>query len=68
MEMPGSGPYGAGVAMHLNNPSMRWCVLLYPRALADRRAALEAAGFAAVREFPGWIDHGDGAVVVLRRR
>ena len=68
MEMPGSGPYGAGVAMHLNNPSMRWCVLLYPRALAERRAALEAAGFAAVREFPGWIDHGDGAVVVLRRR
>jgi len=68
VEMPGSGPYGAGLPMHLNNPSMRWCVLLYPRALADRRAQLEAAGFEVRASLPGWIDQGDGEVLVLRRR
>jgi hypothetical protein len=68
VEMPGSGPYGAGMAMHLNDPAMRWCVLLYPRALAERRAELEAAGFEVRARFPGWIDQGDGEVLVLRRR
>ena len=68
LEMPGSGPYGRDIARHLADPSMRWCVLLYPRALADRRAELAAAGFEEVQRFDGWIDQGDGAVLVLRRR
>lgn len=68
LAMPGSGPYGRELAGHLADPSMRWCVLLYPRALADRRAALAGAGFEEVRRFEGWIDQGDGAVLVLRRR
>lgn len=68
LEMPGSGPYGRDLARHLADPSMRWCVLLYPRALADRRAELVGAGFEEVHRFDGWIDQGDGAVLVLRRR
>jgi hypothetical protein len=68
VEMPGSGPYGAGMAMHLADPAMRWCVLLYPRALAARRAELESAGFEVRARLPGWIDQGDGEVLVLRRR
>jgi hypothetical protein len=47
---------------------MRWCVLLYPRALAARRAELESAGFEVRARLPGWIDQGDGEVLVLRRR
>ena len=65
--MPGSGPYGVGMPMHLNDRSMRVCILLYPRALADRRTALKEAGFTEVRRFDGWIDDGDGDVIVLRR-
>lgn len=68
LEMPGSGPYGRELARHLAEPSMRWCLLLYPRALAGRRAELAEAGFEEVHRFDGWIDHGDGAVLVLRRR
>ncbi len=68
VDMPGSGPYGRDVAAAMSDPSMHWCILLYPRALAERRAQLEGAGFAVERSYGGWIDHGDGAVLVLRRR
>lgn len=68
LEMPGSGPYGRELARHAADPSMRWCVLLYPRALDGRRAELAEAGFVEVQRFAGWIDQGDGAVLVLRRR
>ena len=68
VDMPGTGPYGRDAAAAISDPSMRWCVLLYPRALAERRAQLEDAGFAVERSFGGWIDQGDGAILVLRRR
>lgn len=68
VDMPGSGPYGRDVAAAISDRSMRWCVLLYPRALAERRDELERAGFAVERSFDGWIDQGDGAILVLRRR
>jgi hypothetical protein len=68
VEMPGSGPYGRDLSSRLADPGMRWCVLLYPRALAAQRERLHDAGFEEARVLPGWIDQGDGAVVVLRRR
>lgn len=68
IEMPGSGPYGQAVSARIAEGNNRWAVLLYPRALKQASEALREAGYTVEASFPGWIDEGDGAIVVLRRR
>lgn len=68
ISMPGSGPYGRDLGARTADPRRRWALLLYPRALATAATSLHDAGFEVEARFPGWIDAGDGEVVVLRRR
>jgi len=45
-----------------------WAVVLYPRSLAPgTRETLEGLGYEEVTRLPGWVDGGNGAVVVLKR-
>lgn len=68
VEMPGSGPYGKDLAAQLREPAAAWAVLLYPRTLSDAADRLRVAGFVEAARFPGWIDQGNGEIIVFRRR
>jgi hypothetical protein len=68
LEMPGSGPYGRDIARRLAERRPRWILMLYPRALpATLHELLRQEGFRPVARLPGWLDRGDGEVVVLER-
>jgi mannosyltransferase len=65
----GTGPYGRDLAAMLPAVQPRWVLMLYPRAMPVQvHETLRAAGFEPVARLDGWIDDGDGQVVVLERR
>ena len=68
IDMPGTGPYGRDAAAATGDPSVRWAVFLYPRAMPEVLQLLESRGWQEEARLPGWIDWGAGEVRVLRRR
>ncbi len=67
LEMPSAGPYGRHLPEALAAVHPQWILMLYPRAMPVKvHEQLRQAGYQRVLELPGWIDLGDGRVVVLR--
>lgn len=66
--MIGAGVMAADLESRLADPRVRFVILSYPGALpGDRIATLHGRGFVMVRERPGWIDWGGGAVQLWER-
>ena len=68
IDLPGCGPYGRDMLTAVEDPSVRWVMFLYPRAMPGALASLRSRGFEERARLPGWIDWGGGEVVLLERR
>lgn len=63
-----TGILGEGIESRSSDPRVRWAIVTYPEAIpAERRAALERAGFTLEQQWNGWIDWGRGAVQLWHR-
>jgi len=62
-------PHGADLDEKLNEPSPAWVVLYYPNHVsADGYALLDQLGFVEQQRFHGWVDWGNGDVIVYQKR
>jgi mannosyltransferase len=61
--------HGEDLASMLQAIEPQWVIELFPRRVPDELVAmLRDEGFVPERRLPGWLDWGDGDVVVHRRR
>jgi mannosyltransferase len=62
-------PHGADLDERLHEPSPVWVVLYYPNHVsAEGFALLDQRGFVEQQRFHGWVDWGNGDVVVYQKR
>jgi hypothetical protein len=65
MDLTVSLGHGSDIDDKLAESRPRWVVVYYPRSVPQRTyAALRAAGFTEAVRFEGWVDWGNGDVVV----
>lgn len=68
IEIVPTGPLGRDLQAHLDRDDPTWVVVLYERSVPPARLAqLAERGFTPVRRLRGWVDWGNGDVVIYRR-
>lgn len=68
VEVVPSGPLGRELSAVLDRHQPSWVIVLYERSVPPERfAELADRGFSPYRRLPGWVDWGNGDVVIYRR-
>lgn len=68
VEVRDTGDRGTAAAAILEEPRVRWAIMLYPEIMpAETMRAIDAAGFVGDRVLPGWADWGRGTIIVFHR-
>jgi hypothetical protein len=68
VEVLPSGPLGREISAVLDRQQPSWVIVLYERSVPPERfAELAERGFSPYRRLPGWVDWGNGDVVIYRR-